>query len=314
MKLFRVLCVVIMLIGTHSFAQDSTLVPSNDLTSGIRVSARLAQQHVPLNRTLTFIIQVEWYGDLERYKISEVETPTVRNFTIFSNSSSDRREMVNGQMKAIKTFEFDLKPQELGMGYIDGVIVKYIDTETGEGQHLITNRLEAKVVDLLPEPGDMSKLYSMIGLGVIGLAVVVAVIIWFRRRQQIRRNVEPPPPPLEETYLTELKSSLSLNASDLNIKDGFVVVSRIYRRYLGEKYQFPATNALIDEITSVLSQNEKSERLIEITREVLGTCDVVKFSGGDGQKADLERVFTLVESVLQDELKAASESTNPSVA
>ena len=86
------------------------------------------------------------------------------------------------------------------------------------------------------------------------------------------------------------------------------MVSRIFRRYLGAKYNFSAINALLDEIVAVLNQNEKSERLIEITQEVLNTCDVVKFSGGDGQKADLERVFTLVESVLQDELKLVKES------
>ncbi|MEE4312223.1 MAG: BatD family protein, partial [candidate division KSB1 bacterium] len=136
-----------MLFSPMAHAQDSLSTAPPD----IRVIARVSTKEVPLNRSVIFTVQVEWAGDLARYEISEIENPEVRNFKIMSNSSADRREMENNVQKAVKTFEFGLAPEELGMGYIEGVIIKYLDVETGDGKHLITNRLEVKVVDPLPE-------------------------------------------------------------------------------------------------------------------------------------------------------------------
>ena len=300
MRLIRFVC-IFLLISSHAFSQDAL---STNESSGIQISARFAAQEVPLNRTLKFIIQVEWFGDLDRYEISEIETPTTHNFSIVSNSSADKREMVDGKLKAIKTFEFELQPEELGMGYVEGVIVKYIDTSTGDGKHLLTNRLEAKVIDRIPEPGERSGIIFITILAVLLLFIVFMVFRWLRKRHQQKRDVEPPPPPLEETYLDSLKSQVELHKPDFCINDGFAAVSRLLRQYLGEKYKFAATNALLDEIITTLSQNDGSDRLINITKEVLDICDVVKFSGSDGAKSDLERVFTLVESLWQDELLA----------
>jgi hypothetical protein len=303
MKLVRLITILFLLHSRAGFAQDSTQSDTGDIPSGIRVSARLIAQQIPLNRTLAFIIQVEWFGDLNRYEISEVENPSVKNFTVIANSSSDRRQMVAGKMTAIKTFEYELQPQELGMGYVDGVIVKYIDKETGEGKHLLTNRLEAKVIDPLPEPGDKTKLLVIIFTAIILIGSLALIIAWLQRRRQQRQNVPPPPVPLEETYLSELKTSIALNSPDVNIKDGFAHLSRILRHYLAEKYSFPAGNALMNEIVATLRQKATSERLIQTTEEVLAACDIIKFSGGDGEKAELTRMFTLVEAIFQDELK-----------
>ena len=140
-----------MVYGQISTPDSTVITQPDNIASGIKMKASVSSKEVPLNRSLFFTIQVEWFGELNRYEISEVEDPVVRNFTIQSNSSSDRREMVDGELKAIKTFEFELIPLELGMGYIEGVIVKYIDTQTGEGKHLVTNRLEVKVIDPVPE-------------------------------------------------------------------------------------------------------------------------------------------------------------------
>ncbi len=310
MKLSRLVCIFLIFV-TSGYSQDTTQTASLDVqSSGITVSARLSTRKIPLNRPLSFIVQVEWYGDLDRYEISEVENPSLQNFTVVSNSSSDRREMVDGKVKAIKTFEFELEPQELGMGYVDGVIVKYIDTKTGEGKHLMTNRLEAKVIDPLPEPGEHSPLFYVAMFVIIVLVIGGAVTVWYRKRLQAKRAAEvPPPPPIEEVYLDKLKLEIPLNAPVLNVKDGFASLSKLYRHYLAEKFDYPAANALVDDIVNMLSQSEDSERLIDMTRDVLNACDVVKFSGSDGDRAELERLFTMVESALQAELKAAEQNT-----
>ena len=126
-KIFIIFIVSLFFIVNLS-AQDSTQISP----SGIKVLTSVYSKEIALNRLLKFTIQVEWFGNLSRYEISEMENPVVHNFKIKSTASADRREHVGGRLKAIKTFEYELIPEELGMGYIDGVIVKYIDTETGE--------------------------------------------------------------------------------------------------------------------------------------------------------------------------------------
>lgn len=309
MRIISLISIIVFVNITNLFAQDSakTSLPSQD--SGIKVSASVSTKEVPLNRSLKFTIQVEWFGDLKRYEISEVENPATRNFKITSNSSSDRRELVNGKLKAIKTFEFELVPEELGMGYIDGVIVKYIDTETGEGKHLITNRLDAKVIDPIPEPGSKTWLIKWIILAIIIAGLAVAIILWLRKKAEEKRKKAELTPlvPIEEDYLQELKNSVLLESPDLDIKNAFSTISLVFRKYLATRYNFGATNAITEEIIATLKQNEIAESLINNTQEILNTCDVAKFSGSEGQKADLERVYTLVEDLLNKNLKMTSE-------
>jgi len=295
-----IIFIFILSIIPNLFARDTTLV-----SSGIKVSARVSTKEIPLNRLLKFTIQVEWFGDLNRYKISEVENPVVRNFEILSNSNADRREHVNGQLKAIKTFEFDLIPRELGMGYIEGVIVKYIDTASGDGKHLITNRLEVKVIDPLPEPGSKTWLIKWIILGLVIVSLSVVLILWRQQRiaEKKRKAEEAAIVPIEQEFLNQLKEAIPLGSPDLNIKNAYSSISNLLRKYLAEKYSFGASNALIEDILSVLKHNSLSDRHISNIEEILKSCDVIKFSGGAGDKAELERLYTLVENILNENLK-----------
>ena len=295
--------IVTLFFSVTASAQDSTL----SSPFGIRVAASVSTKEVPLNRVLKFTVQVDWFGDLNRYEISEVENPVVRNFSIQSNASSSRSEQVGGQSKAIRSYEFELLPQELGMGYVEGLIVKYIDKVSGEGKHLITNRLEVKVIDPIPEPSSKVWLLWWIGGGIIIIALVLLSILQQQKKAEEKRRkaAEAAIVPIEEEYQQELKKSITLDSPDLDIKNAYSVISRIFRKYLAEKFNFGATNAITEEIINILNQNEVSESLINNTEEILNTCDVVKFSGGEGDKAGLERVYTLVEDFLSANLKSS---------
>jgi hypothetical protein len=194
------------------------------------------------------------------------------------------------------------------MGYIEGVIIKYIDKESGEGNHLITNRLEVKVIDPIPEPGSKTWLIKWILLAFIIIVLAAALVFWQKKKaEEKRRKAEQEAyVPLEKEYLKELKESVTLDSPDLNTKEAFSNVSLILRKYLATKYEFGATHAITDEIISTLKQNDVSESLINNTQEVLSKCDMVKFSGGEGEKSDLERVYTLVEDILNENLKQSA--------
>ncbi len=269
-------------------------------SSEIKVAASLSAKEVPLNRSVKFTIQVEWFGDLNLYEISEVENPEVRNFKIMSNSSSDRREIVQGLSKAIKTYEFELIPEELGMGYVEGVIIKYLDKASGESKHLITNRLDVKVIDSIPDPGSLSWIYTWFLPVFIFITAMFFFLVWQRKRTRKKRQHTEADivVPLEKMYSDQLKQAIKLDSVDINIKRAFSELSLMLRKYLSEKFDLNATQAIKEEIIVSLKQKGASDRLMTDTEEILSMCDIVKFSGDEGKKSDLDRVYILFENIL----------------
>ena len=178
-------------------------------------------------------------GDLSRYKISELENPVINNFDIYSTSSADRRMSERGVAKAAKIYEFILKPKNLGMGYIESVVVKYIDTQTGEGHSLITNRLDVEVIESIPEPnshGWMMTLFPFI-VAVCFIFVIVGIWLWKRKKKKREESEIVEVVLIEQEFLTMLHESIALNSPDLNIKESFGALSKILRKYLTRKYQ-----------------------------------------------------------------------------
>lgn len=287
-------------------AQDSSRAAPQGV-AGVKVSAHLDRKTVPVNRLLKFIVRIEWYGQLERYDIGDLEDPAVTNFEIIGSSSSNRVEQSGGTSRAIKEFEFDLKPLQLGMGYVEGIIIKYTDRETGKEHRLVTNRLEAKVVEALPEPGSKAWMVKWVILFVAVVGAAVGFLRWRQmkiRGKRLKEQLESVVP-LEQGYLQELKDSLNLTVTDPSLKESFSLLSRIFRRYLSEKYDVKTLEATTDQIIDALQQQEGvEEKVVSDTSEVLRICDLVKFAGGEGTKAELERAYTLVEDILEKNLES----------
>ena len=282
-------------------AQDSSQVISE---STIKVYTEIEKKQVPLNRTLKFTVRVEWVGDLGRYKISELENPLIENFDIYSTSTADRRMSEGGVAKASKIYEFTLTPKTLGMGYVESVVVKYIDTETGEGHHLITNRLDIEVIDSIPDPvanGWMKKMLPFFVL-VLVILVVVCILLW-RRKQKISKETEiVEVVPLEEEFLTMLKESIDPNSPDLNVNENFSLLSKILRNYLTQKYEIAAMELTSDELVTSLKNTKLPDDLTNNIKYILQVCDLAKFAGSDGDRNDFNRMYTLVEEIFEKKL------------
>ncbi|MDZ7262495.1 MAG: DUF4381 domain-containing protein [candidate division KSB1 bacterium] len=297
--------ILILFFAFQGLVVDSTEVFAQE-TGEIRVSASVDQKEVPLNRQLTYTIKIEWYGELKQYDITEFENPVVTNFEIVGTASSNWVGERDGKKVAVKKYEFVLKPLELGMGYIEGVIIKYTDVTTNEEHRLITKRLEARVIEPLPEPGSYGWIVWVILLvmGVAGLGILV--ILWYRKRQAEKRLKEQMEAvvPLEANYLESLKSRVNLEALD-DFKESFSALSRLFREYLSEKFNIKTLEVTSDEIVEALRGLNSDDKFITDTQEILQACDLVKFAGGGASKSELERVYTLVESILEKNLSLA---------
>jgi len=68
-----------------------------------------------------------------------------------------------------------------------------------------------------------------------------------------------------------------------------------------------ALEATTEDVAKSLGEAVVDERFLNNSKEILDTCDLAKFSGGAGSKADLERVYTLIESNLERSLRGELE-------
>ncbi|MBN2411985.1 hypothetical protein JXQ31_09865 [candidate division KSB1 bacterium] len=306
-------CFVIaaIMFVTAGFSQNSNRIDSSRINSavpesGITLSAQVNNNKVPLNRTINLLIQLKWYGNLDRYQVHQFDNPILNNLEIIANSSSNKVSTENGGNIAVQEYSFTLQPKSLGMSYIEGVIIKYTDLDTDTGYSLTTNRIEVKVIDPIPEPGDKSWiLWLLLFLVLAGAAFVVITRARQRKAERIRRAQEEAEKavPLEEKYLKKLKELVDLQNPNLDIVNSFSQLSRFLRHFLKEKFNVPAEVNTTEDVVYELNKQQIEERFIEEVKDVLTTSDIFKFSGGHAEKNELVRIYGLIESGLHKSLR-----------
>ncbi|NOY78446.1 MAG: protein BatD [Calditrichaeota bacterium] len=294
---------VFLFVFHTTFAQDSLKVAQQPAPENITVSTQVDRTTVPLNRTLTLHVSLVWQGDPDRYEIIDFENPALTNFEITGTSTSNKTEVVNGQVITHRDYDFILKPRELGMGYVEGVIVKYKDRVSGKEHSLVTQRISLKVVDPVPESHSSTHWPATVLYA--ALVIIFAGILWFfliyRKSKKPVLEIEEIPP-LEETYLKNLKEQITFENPDL--KNGFSKLSKLLRSYLSEKFNLPAKQATTQELLKDMQNRAMDEKLISQTKEVLSVADEINFSGGSGSREELEKIYGTVESILERYLAA----------
>ncbi len=294
-------CFFLFLMNCSVVADDSTLV---DFDSTIKISAEVNKKEVPLNDSLLLKVTLTWMGDIKRYQISEVEPPIVENFEIISTAAADRRISERGIEKAFKIYEFVLKPKSMGMGYIESIIVKYLDNETGDGHSLLTTRLNVKIVSPVAKPGSKTWLIKWLVAAILLLGGFALFVLWQKKqRDQRKRDAQiVTVVPLEQEFLTNLRSSLNLSDSGLQSSQALWSISTMLRKYLSQKYQVPALESTTEKIIGELSTLQLDQAFLNNIQEVLTVCDLAKFAGTETNRSELDRVYTLVEALLERNL------------
>jgi hypothetical protein len=268
---------------------------------GIRLSAKVEPQAVPQNRTALVTIRLEWAGDLDRYEVTRFDNPLVENLDIIGTASSNRVQVVGGVQVARQEYQYTVKPDGLGMGYVDGIVIRYTDRETGKEYRLHSSRLELKVVDPLPEPG--SYLWLVILLAFLGAAAIAFFLVRRIRakraeaerlaREQRASQVTP-----EQKYAELLRAEIDLRQPDLDVNAAFGRLSGLLRRFLAEKYSLPLISATTSEVRGLMTEADADEKTIAETLSILENADIAKFSGAAQMRSELERAYTLLEYML----------------
>lgn len=286
--------IAFFMAGQIAWAQESLEV---------KLNAAISPQETPLNRAATCVVQLKWRGDLSQIEFDPPETPRLSNFKLSGSASSNWVGLENGVETAIKTFEYTLKPEGLGMGYVEPLRVSYLDKRTNEKHDLYTTRLSVQIVDAVAEPGE-----TPIGLifGIVaGLAIIggLAYFYWQRREQKAEqaRQAAQIVKPIEEEFLEELQASVDLNA--LDAKEAFTALSKLLRNYLQKRFDIPAQGITSAEVVEAFRPLTADLNQVMQLEEVLQTSDVVKFSGAGGDPTRLARAYALAENFLRANLK-----------
>lgn len=290
-------------------AQDTTITPAPE----IKVTAFFDQKQVPLNRHILLTIRIMWQGDVRRYEIENFENPGLHNLEIDTTGTSNRVSEYDGVQYFVTEFYYSIKPISMGMGYVDNMTIWYRDRLTQERASLATRRMEVKTIEPVPEPGDKKWLWQL-ALAILILAVAGIGGLLYRNKKIAARKAAAAAEqavPIEEKYLEQLHTLVNLNKADLDLQDCFLKLSRLMRRYLFERYPGAAPDLTTEGVIEALETGNAAEELIRNAREVLTTCDVAKFSG-TANKADLDRVYTLIEVVFMSP-KARSDVHTPTV-
>jgi len=255
--------ILIFLLPAELLSQtnDSLSTSSGALDGFIKTEVKVSSSKVPQNAEFSFTIKIDWYGDLERYQIENPENPVLTNLELVGNASSNHVGETGGKKFAEKIYTFTLKPIEMGMAYIDGMVIQYKDLQTGEMQKLETNRLQVEVVE--PVLDDKQDMWTLILGLVLSCAIIIAVVFVVRRRK-IKRvqnsKIEVEFTLIEDKYHTELQRKIDMKTPNKVVL--FSVLSKLFKGYLSERYQIETTGKSTPEIMEALNGQAVSDKIL----------------------------------------------------
>ena len=269
----------------------------------IELSSQIDQTKVPLNRTLQLKVTLSWPGESDDYSLLQFDGPSLTNFEITGTSTTKRSELREGGTRIFNDYTYTLKPQELGMGYIEGVTAKVHNNHSDQDETLTTERIPVEIIDPVPEPGKSS--VPSIFLWAPIIVFLLACFWFFRTMKKKRQPPLEPETPIESVFLEELKDSLNLDQP--NLREDFTQLSKLLRRYLTKKFSVRALETTSDELVIDLESTDMEENQISSVREILTRSDEIKFSGMEGSREELIRFYTLIEGILETFLRKNQE-------
>jgi hypothetical protein len=278
-------------------SQDSTSSNLNQ-PEQIQLNTYVEASKVPLNRSVILHIELSWSGQLNRYQIQPVSQPILTNLLLDGSGSENRLEtMPDGSLRSIKAITYRFRPLEMGMAYIDGIVVKYVARDSGQEEQLSSQRIMVEIEEPVPEPGSSGvKSYVYLALLIIFFSIVFYFIIVFIRKRRQAQNGVAPLILNSERYLNILSQEVDPRGTNLEEMTG--KLSRIFREYLGKEFDFPAREQSTQEIIQHLQQLDLEETDRHNLQQMMEKLDVIKFAGRNIDPNDFINIYGAIETFL----------------
>lgn len=278
-------------------AATDTSISSHAGNTAIQLNTFVESSQVPLNGKAKYHVELSWIGNLSRFKIEPMEQPILTNLLLEGSGSSNKLEpQADGSFRAVKTITYQFKPVEMGMAYVDGIIIKYEDTVTGVQDELQAQRVMIEIVDPIPEGGG----------GVKAIVYVVLLIIFFgacayfiaRYINKRKKAAEAPPQNicLAQEYLTRI--SQDIDPKSTNLSEMTSRLAAIFREYLSRDFHVAAKEASSQEIIDQLEIKEFDETDLSKMKDLFGKFDLIKFAGEQVNPAEFSNIYGTIEAFL----------------
>ena len=304
MRIFTIVLLKLIIISTL-FASPA----SDSLGSDILLHTFIESDNVPLNSEVVYHIELRWHGDLNKFRIKEVQEPVLTNLTTRGSGSSNKvNTMSDGTLQSIKRITFYLIPVEMGMSYIDGITIKYTDAVSGVEESLISSRIGVKIIEPVAEPG--SSPYLSVILWSLTIILIVSGFMYFYTKYQKRKAEEKKRADAEkletteQKYLRLLRETIQFETD--NIKESLSDLSHLLTGYLTEKYNLPAGGIATQNLLEILKEKQLSPETFARIEEFYPRADLVKFAGEKVDISEFHRLYDTVELVIENQAKGSS--------
>ena len=306
-RIFPLLLIMLSISSGLSALQQN----QPDQETSINISASVNQTKIPLNRMLKLKVTLTWIGEPGTFSILSFNDPIFSNLEITGTSTSNRTEAQTNGTLVIREYEYSLKPDTLGMAYVESISIKVHNNRIDTEETLQTRRIPVEIVDPVPEKNKEINwlLYIVIFFAAAALTFLILISI---KRKKNRNSAQPSKiqEPLEIKYLDELRNNWDLDS--LNLREDFSALSRLLRRFLTEKFKIRAMETTTDELIEDLRSTAMQENQIQSVSDILTRTDEIKFSGTKGRQEEFTRFYTLIEGMLETFLRTSETTINSS--
>jgi hypothetical protein len=294
-KVRLIIGLVTLVFAAHSSVADSL---SKTVNQQILLNSYVEESSIPLNGNVILHIEVSWPGKLNRYQIEPVSQPILTNL-LLEGSGSENRLLTgeDGSLKAVKAITYRLRPLEMGMAYIDGIVLRYIDRESGEEENLSSQRIMVEILEPIPEnKSERFQAVVYIVLLIIFFVITTYFILKYFRKKKSARENGTPEISLAETYLNRL--SQEVDPRGTNLSDMISRLSKIFREYLHQDLHIPAKELSTQEIVASIKNMELDESEINSLTQVFEKLDIIKFSGKSMDPNEFTHIYGTIENFL----------------
>ena len=262
-------------------------------------------------------------GDLINYNISvahdkgiKVEYPglgvnlgafEIRDYKIFEPEEVDK--------KIINRVEYIITTFDTGNYVIPPVTVSYFSSDSIE-KELKTDIIKIRVNSVKPsEAKDIRDIkppmeitvdyrryiyYGLAGLGAVLLAFIL--IFYFKKRKRGEGIIPKRRKPIKPAHIEAIEELEKIINSNLlsggRVKEFYIIISEIIRRYIENRYFIYALEMTTNQVYNSLYNIEIDKENIELIYEFLSSCDLVKFAkyipGEDENKKIIEQAFDVI--------------------
>jgi len=300
--LFAKIWIILIFLNGISNAQDLDTPDTTQSDSAepitINLNTFVESSQVPLNRKVKYHVELSWIGDLSRIQIEPIEQPILTNLLLEGSGSSNRLEPVDDtRFRAIKTITYQFKPVEMGMAYVDGLMIKYQDTVSGEEDELQAQRVMIEITDPIEQgSGGGVKAFIYVFLLVILFGAMAFFLAKYLNKRKMNSEALPEQVCLPREYLTRI--SQDIDPKSTNLSEMTSRLSKIFREYLSRDFHIAAREASSQEIIEQLRIKQLDANDLNKMKELFEKLDLIKFGGESVNPTEFSNIYGTIETFL----------------